>query len=63
MTETELARYFEDVHTFYRALPVNRYPALATVAEDMTSHDGEERFEFGLTVLIEGLRAADRTGS
>jgi AcrR family transcriptional regulator len=63
MTETELARYFEDVHVFYHALPPDRYPALASVAEDMTSHDGEERFEFGLTVLIEGLRAADRTGS
>jgi AcrR family transcriptional regulator len=63
MPETELARYFEDVHTFYQALPPDRYPALASVAEDMTGHDGEERFEFGLTVLIEGLRAADRAGS
>jgi AcrR family transcriptional regulator len=63
MSDTELARYFEDVHTFYQALPPDRYPALASVAEDMTSHDGEERFEFGLTVLIEGLRAADRAGS
>lgn len=58
MTETELARYFEDVHAFYQALPPDRYPVLASVAEDMTTHDGDERFEFGLTVLIGGLRAA-----
>jgi AcrR family transcriptional regulator len=57
MTPEEAQRYFDDIHAFYSRLPADRFPAIASVAEDMTGPDGEERFEFGLDVLIAGLEA------
>jgi len=56
-TDAEIKRYFDEVHSFYAALPASRYPTLAAVAPEMFDHDGEERFEFGLEVLLEGLVA------
>lgn len=60
MTATQLTRYFEDVHAFYRALPADRFPVLASIAPDMTGHDGDERFEFALDMIIYGLEEVDR---
>jgi AcrR family transcriptional regulator len=55
---SELERYFAGVHAFYASLPPGRYPVLTAVAPDMTGPDADERFEFGLNVLIAGLEAA-----
>jgi AcrR family transcriptional regulator len=57
MTPEDAERYFEDVHAFYRRLPADRFPVLASIADEMTGPDGDERFEFGLDVLIAGLEA------
>jgi AcrR family transcriptional regulator len=54
----ELERYFAGAHAFYASLPPDRYPVLSSVAPDMTGADGDDRFEFGLNVLIAGLEAA-----
>ena len=54
----ELERYFAAAHAFYASLPRDRYPVLTSVAPDMTGADGDERFEFGLNVLIAGFEAA-----
>ncbi len=54
----ELGRYFAGVHAFYASLPADRYPVLTAIAPAMTGPDGDERFEFGLSVLIAGLEAA-----
>jgi AcrR family transcriptional regulator len=62
----ELQRYFDDVHAFYDRLPTDRFPMLASIASDMTDADGEERFKFGIDVIIAGLEAIssqDRRGS
>jgi AcrR family transcriptional regulator len=61
MTMAETAQYYADVHGFYEALPADRFPVLASVAADMTGHDGAERFRFGLDVILSGLEAASRT--
>jgi len=53
----DVQRYYDDVHAFYLKLPVDRFPVLASVVEDITGPDGDERFEFGLDVLIAGLEA------
>ena len=53
----EVQRYYDEVHDFYRRLPADRFPVLASIAADMTGPDGEERFEFGLDVLIAGLES------
>jgi AcrR family transcriptional regulator len=57
MTPEDVERYFEDVHAFYTRLPADRFPVLASVVDDVTGPDGDERFEFGLDVLIAGLEA------
>jgi AcrR family transcriptional regulator len=63
MTPEQVQRYFDDVHDFYQRLPAGRFPVLASVADDLTRPDADERFEFGLDVLIAGLEAASaRTG-
>jgi AcrR family transcriptional regulator len=54
----EIERYFAGVHAFYASLPADRYPMLTAIAPAMTGPDGDERFEFGLNVLIAGLEAA-----
>jgi AcrR family transcriptional regulator len=58
----DLERYFADVHAFYAALPASRYPVLASIAPNMAGHDADERFEFGLGLLIAGLEAANAAG-
>jgi AcrR family transcriptional regulator len=54
----ELERYFAGAHAFYASLPRDRYPVLTSVAPDMTGVDADDRFEFGLSVIIAGLEAA-----
>jgi AcrR family transcriptional regulator len=54
----EIERYFAGAHAFYASLPPDRYPVLAAVAPDMTGVDGDDRFEFGVNVIIAGLEAA-----
>ena len=57
MTPEDVQRYYDEVHDFYRRLPADRFPVLASIATDMTGPDGEERFEFGLDVLLGGLES------
>jgi len=52
----EVDRYFQEIHAFYEALPAERFPVLASIAEDMTGHDGDERFRFGIDLLLDGLQ-------
>ena len=54
----ELERYFAGAHAFYATLPAARYPVLASLAPEMTGADADDRFEFGLNVIIAGLEAA-----
>jgi AcrR family transcriptional regulator len=51
--------YFEDfVHQltdYYRELPADRFPHIRAQAGTLTSGSGDERFEFGLAMLVDGL--------
>jgi AcrR family transcriptional regulator len=60
MRPEEVAQYFADVHAFYEALPPAQYPVLASVANEMTSADGDERFEFGIAAFVAGLETMSR---
>jgi AcrR family transcriptional regulator len=62
MSPEEIAGYFEEVDAFYRRLPADRFPVLASIAADMTDPDDVERFEFGMTALIAGFEAMSRGG-
>jgi hypothetical protein len=46
-----------EVHRVFASLPPAAYPALSAHADAMTAGDGEQRFEFGLDVLVAGLVA------
>lgn len=43
------------IRALFASLPAATFPILSAHAEEMTSGDGDARFEFGLDVLIAGL--------
>ncbi|HVU79255.1 MAG TPA: TetR/AcrR family transcriptional regulator [Gaiellaceae bacterium] len=47
--------YFDRVTAFFSALPPERFPTLMSLTDELMSNEGDERFEFGLDVLIRGL--------
>ena len=49
--------YFAQVNAYMAALPADRYPTMAALAPLLTSGGGDERFAFGLDLLISGLAA------
>jgi AcrR family transcriptional regulator len=59
MGPADIGRYYAEVHAFYAALPPEHYPVLAAIAPEMTGADDDERFRFGIDVLIGGLVAVD----
>jgi AcrR family transcriptional regulator len=62
MTAEEVAKYHEQVDAFFMALPARDFPVTASLADEITGADGEERFVFGLDVLISGLEAVSARG-
>ena len=57
LPDGQMEDYVREIREFYAALPVDRYPVMAMMAEELTGADGEERFRFGVDVLIAGLVA------
>lgn len=56
--------YIGSIREYYRQLPPQRFPRIALLADTMMSGDGDERFEFGLDLLIDGLAShLQRQGS
>jgi AcrR family transcriptional regulator len=55
MSGADIERYFGEVHDFYRALPPQRFPVLASIAPEMIGHSADERFHYGIDVLLAGL--------
>jgi AcrR family transcriptional regulator len=47
--------YIGSIREYYRQLPADRFPHLAGLADTILSGDSDERFEFGLGLLIDGL--------
>lgn len=52
----------EQLAAFFSSLPADRFPNILSLAGPMTADDREERFEFGLDILVGGLAAYGRTG-
>ncbi|HTX45757.1 MAG TPA: TetR/AcrR family transcriptional regulator [Solirubrobacteraceae bacterium] len=57
MSPEDLRAYHDSVDDFFRALPGDQFPVLTSLIEPMTGPDGEERFDFGLEVILAGLEA------
>ncbi len=45
------------VRAIFGGLPADHFPLITSMAETLTTGDGDERFGFGLDLLISGLRA------
>jgi AcrR family transcriptional regulator len=48
------------LHQFFRSLPTDRFPALATLGEHVWVDNRDQRFATGLDILIDGLERAQR---
>ena len=49
----------EMIGSYFRSLPAERFPNTVAVLEHLTAGDVDERFEFGLDVLVRGLAARE----
>jgi TetR/AcrR family tetracycline transcriptional repressor len=55
-TSTRLpAEGFEAIQTWFAGLPADQYPSLVALASQLGGQDADERFEFGITTLLDGL--------
>lgn len=53
--------YYRQLGEFFAALPAERYPAVRAMVGAMVEGAGDERFDFGLEVILLGMQAyADR---
>ena len=50
-------RFVDSMRAYFSGLPQDRFPHLVALAPLLTDGDNEERFAFGLEVLIRGLAA------
>jgi AcrR family transcriptional regulator len=59
--EEYMHQFIGQLRDYFAALPADRYPNTRMHAEALTTGGGQERFEFGLDMLIDGLdRYIDR---
>jgi len=57
----QIAEYVAEMRSYFESLPSQRFPNVVAFATALTAgSEGEERFEFGLEVLIGGLEAMAR---
>jgi AcrR family transcriptional regulator len=63
LTEESVRERFSQVRGYLEALPRERFPHVLSMVDALLSGGGDERFEFGLDILIQGLAAsAARSG-
>jgi hypothetical protein len=56
-TSEQEADFVAQLRGFFESLPPDRFPNLTANADVLTIGNGDERFEFGLSVLVAGLEA------
>jgi AcrR family transcriptional regulator len=47
--------FFDQVREYYRGLPQDRFPVITSMVDELMRDAGDERFEFGLDLLVAGL--------
>jgi AcrR family transcriptional regulator len=50
-----MEHYFGRIADYYRSLPAEQFPSLVANVDTMMAGDGQERFDFGLDMIIQGL--------
>ncbi|MDN5930161.1 MAG: TetR/AcrR family transcriptional regulator [Pseudonocardia sp.] len=53
----DTSAYYADVGRYFEALPADGFPVMAALAPFLMTGDGDERFRFGLQLLVNGLAA------
>ncbi len=54
------ADFVEELRGYFGSLPVEQFPLLVAMAVPLTSGGPDERFEFGISVIVEGIAALSR---
>lgn len=49
--------YMDSIRTYFASLPRDRYPELLSLIPELTRSVGDERFDFGLDVILSGMAA------
>ena len=49
--------YVAELQAYFTSLPAERYPHLVALVGPLMANEGDDRFEFGLDVLVAGLAA------
>jgi AcrR family transcriptional regulator len=52
--------HYDQVHRYFAGLPADRFPVTAALVPQLMTGTGEERFRFGLELLVGGLAALAR---
>jgi hypothetical protein len=55
--EADIAAFVQGMRNYFQALPTDRFPTVVAMAEALTAGEGDERFEFGIDLLVTGLAA------
>jgi AcrR family transcriptional regulator len=56
----DVDKFISDLREYFLALPADRFPGIVSMAALLTSGGENDRFEFGLDVLLRGLAAMPR---
>jgi hypothetical protein len=57
VTPEEVGEFVANMRRYFESLPPDRFPNTVALAAQLTAGDDDERFEFGLDVLVRGLAA------
>lgn len=55
-----MQRHFDQVGAFFASLPPERFPALTSLLPTMMEGDSDERYDFGVEVILLGIQAYAR---
>jgi TetR/AcrR family tetracycline transcriptional repressor len=53
--ETSPEEVLEEIRGYFTSLPAQRFPILSALAGDITGGEPDDRFEFGLGLMLDGL--------
>ncbi len=57
VTPEQFEQYVAEMRDYFEALPAAQFPHLKALAGPLTAGGGDERFDFGLKVIVRGLAA------
>ncbi|MFJ8039873.1 TetR/AcrR family transcriptional regulator [Kitasatospora sp. NPDC096147] len=55
LSTDQVQQYSDRVRSYFESIPAERYPLVTALAAELTRNVGDERFEFGLDILVAGL--------